>query len=119
MRAISVRQPWANLIASGRKTIETRTWPTRYRGELLIVSSARPMIEPAGCALAIARLVDCRPMTATDETAACCELYPGAWSWVLEDIRPITPFPVRGRLGFYDVCPLPTRPPGRPRTENP
>lgn len=60
MKAISVKQPWANLIASGVKTIETRWWYTRYRGWLLIVSSKQPRIAPAGCAVARARLVDCR-----------------------------------------------------------
>jgi hypothetical protein len=32
--AISIRQPWAELILSGRKSIEIRTWRTGYRGEL-------------------------------------------------------------------------------------
>lgn len=32
--AISVRQPWAELILSGRKTIEIRSWVTDYRGQL-------------------------------------------------------------------------------------
>jgi len=30
--ALSVQQPWAELIVSGRKTIEIRTWDTSYRG---------------------------------------------------------------------------------------
>jgi ASCH domain len=34
--ALSVRQPWADLIVSGRKTIELRPWPTEYRGLLWI-----------------------------------------------------------------------------------
>jgi hypothetical protein len=34
MKALSVKQPWANMIASGKKTIETRKWPTDYRGVL-------------------------------------------------------------------------------------
>ncbi len=32
--ALSVRQPWAELILRGRKTIELRTWDTDYRGPL-------------------------------------------------------------------------------------
>lgn len=35
-RAITIRQPWASLIAAGVKTIETRSWSTRYRGPLLV-----------------------------------------------------------------------------------
>jgi hypothetical protein len=36
MRAISLTQPWASLIAIGAKTIETRSWPTLYRGPIAI-----------------------------------------------------------------------------------
>lgn len=103
IKALSVRQPWASMIADGRKTIETRKWATGYRGPLLIVSSAKPAIEPAGQALAIADLVDCRPMTKDDEQAAGCATYPSAQAWVLENIRKITPFPVRGALGLFEV----------------
>ena len=104
MKALSVRQPWANRIACGTKTIETRTWATPYRGPLLIVSSKSPRIEPAGYALAVADLVDCRPMTRQDEAAAQCERYPGAWSWVLSNIHKVKPFPVKGQLGIYEVA---------------
>ncbi len=103
MKAISLKQPFANWVAEGKKTIETRTWPTKYRGPLLIVSSKSPKIEPAGFAVAIATVVDCRPMTEQDEPAACCKIYPKAWAWILEDIRPIKPFPVKGALGIYEV----------------
>jgi hypothetical protein len=103
MKAISVKQPWANMIASGEKTIETRTWCTDYRGAILIVSSRIPRIEPAGYALAVAELIDCRPMTKDDEEKACCKIYPNAYAWVLENIMPITPFPVKGKLGIYEV----------------
>lgn len=34
--ALSVRQPWAWAIAHGHKMIENRTWPTGFRGRLLI-----------------------------------------------------------------------------------
>lgn len=36
MKVISLWQPWASLIALGLKQIETRSWPTTYRGPLLI-----------------------------------------------------------------------------------
>lgn len=103
LKALSIKQPWANMIASGEKTIETRRWPTDYRGPLLIVSSKMPDIPPAGCAVAVATLVDCRPMTRDDEIAARCSLYLGAYSWALKDVRRLKPFSVRGQLGIYDV----------------
>lgn len=36
MQAISVWQPWAVLLAAGKKCCETRHWPIRHRGPLLI-----------------------------------------------------------------------------------
>ena len=104
IKALSLKQPWANMIASGQKTIETRTWSTKYRGPLLIVSSKVPNIAPAGCAVAVANLVDCRPMTKDDEKAACCAIYPGAFAWVLKDVKPIgNPYAMQGQRGLYNV----------------
>lgn len=39
MKALSLIQPWANLIALGEKRIETRSWSTPYRGPLAIHAS--------------------------------------------------------------------------------
>ncbi len=119
-KAISIKQPWAWAIAYGFKTIETRTWYTGYRGELLIVSSLKPdkalmdwfqketgmKVDDQmeyGKAIAIADLVDCKPMIEADQDAALCDIYPKAESWFLENVRQIEPFPVKGRLMLYDV----------------
>lgn len=40
MRALTIRQPWASLIAIGAKRIETRSWQTHYQGPLAIHASA-------------------------------------------------------------------------------
>lgn len=42
MKTLSVKQPWADLLVSGLKDIENRTWATKYRGKLLIHASTRP-----------------------------------------------------------------------------
>jgi hypothetical protein len=103
------------MIASGEKTIETRTWSTDYRGPLLIVSSRIPRIELAGYAIAIGKLIDCRPMTKNDEEEACCEWYSGAYAWVFRNIRRIEPFPVKGQLRIFDVDYTPTDNANSPR----
>jgi len=41
MKILSIRQPWAALIVSGAKDVENRTWPTRYRGPLLVHAAKR------------------------------------------------------------------------------
>lgn len=39
MKALSFRQPWAELVLQGRKTMDLRTYSTRYRGRLAIHAS--------------------------------------------------------------------------------
>jgi hypothetical protein len=36
MKAITILQPWAGFIPTGDKTIETRSWETKYRGPIAI-----------------------------------------------------------------------------------
>lgn len=36
MKALTLTQPWATLVAIGAKRIETRSWPTKYRGPVAI-----------------------------------------------------------------------------------
>lgn len=58
---------------------------------------------PAGCAIAVCRPADCRPMTKADEAAACCELYRRAWAWLLADVRAIEPFALRRGQQLFEV----------------
>lgn len=103
-KAISLKQPWANLVASGIKTIETRKWKTNYRGEIVICSSQKPQIPPAGYALCTAELYHIEPMTKEHEEKACIKYYPGAFSWFLKNIKPLKkPIPVKGQLGIFTV----------------
>lgn len=41
MKTITIKQPWASLIVEGIKDIENRTWPTKYRGQVLIHAAAK------------------------------------------------------------------------------
>jgi hypothetical protein len=103
-KAISLKQPFASLVASGKKTIETRKWTTKYRGDLLICSSKNPDIYPAGCALCIVELYDIMPMTKAHEGKACIKLYKGANAWYLKNLRVLPkPVPIKGSLGIYEV----------------
>ena len=36
MKALTILQPWASLIACGAKKFETRSWSTKYRGPIAI-----------------------------------------------------------------------------------
>ncbi len=71
MKAITIKQPFATLIAEGLKEYEFRTWKTKYRGEILIHAGkgidqkamakfAHLNLEyPLGCIIAKAEITDC------------------------------------------------------------
>ncbi len=46
--ALSLKQPWAALVALGLKTIEVRNWPTERRGLVLIHASRQTDARPRG-----------------------------------------------------------------------
>lgn len=106
MKALSVRQPFASQIVVGDKTIEWRSKSFAWRGPLVICASKTVTVTlrngetlPVGVALGIVDVVDCRPMTAADLEAACCEDWTGAvtgYAWVLDNPREVVPVPVRG-----------------------
>ena len=39
MKCLSLRQPYAELLVSGKKTIELRKWNTNFRGKFLVHAS--------------------------------------------------------------------------------
>lgn len=55
MKALSLTQPWASLVAIGAKRIETRSWSTSYRGLVAIHASKR--FPDEACLFAIQDLV--------------------------------------------------------------
>jgi hypothetical protein len=106
IKAISVHQPYASLIAGGIKRAEVRSRRTHYRGDLLIVSTRDPVIRglPLGVGLAIVELYDCRPFTRADATDACIRWAPDLFVWLLRNVRPLhTPLPIRGQQMMYTV----------------
>lgn len=46
MKALSLWQPWASLYVLGVKALETRSWPTSYRGPLLVHAAQRMDVSP-------------------------------------------------------------------------
>jgi hypothetical protein len=104
MKALSVKNPWAELIACGRKTIELRTWQTSYRGPIVIVSSASPSTDfeakawlrmnvgrlqspRFSRAVALVELVGIRPAQRSDAYDACCRPGPRDFAWELRLLK--------------------------------
>jgi len=124
MKAISLYQPWATLVAMGLKKYETRSWETFYRGPLLICASKKklPFIEIAsilmaaklskddlvyGRAICVVELSD---ILKTDGLAVSHlerkfgDFSPGRYAWKLDNPKRFTYPPyVRGHQGIFDV----------------
>lgn len=109
MKALTIRQPWAHLIAIGKKTVEIRSWATKYRGPLLITASAKAGQESkglsTGCTVCLVDLVDCRTPTRQDPPRALCDVYEEDMVWVLTNPRPLPPVPVKGKLSIWTPPP--------------
>ena len=130
IRAITLWQPWATLIALGYKRVETRSWGTSYRGTLAIHAAARPMnkagyallsdleetyddvtlggIFETGAIVAISQVIDCRLMTLEVISAQTpleieCGLWePGRFAWKLAGIKKlVSPIKCKGKQGLW------------------
>lgn len=116
MKALSIKQPFADQICAGEKWIEFRSRPISHRGPMLICSSKtatgyeveingelKPL--PLGVMLAVVSLIDCRPMTKDDAKQPGAP-YPidGWYSWVFaEEYDIVIPKPVKGMVNIFNV----------------
>lgn len=116
MKVLSIKQPWAWLIVHGYKDIENRTWSTKHRGPFLIHAGKNTDLEayykfkdiylglpnllefPRGSIVGRADLVDC-------VTRSNSEWFEGPTGFVLARAQPCTPFPWKGKLGFFQIHP--------------
>lgn len=122
MKALSIKQPWAELILRGIKDVENRTWKTNHRGLLLIHTSkgldADAMLAlnnneipgikwpdefkvgnlPKGAIVGVCKIHIC----SFSKHSQWHE--DGLWGWYLKNIRRFDePIPYRGQLGLFDV----------------
>lgn len=123
MKCLSLRQPFAELLATGKKTIELRPWNTKFRGEFLIHAAWN--IESDACdelgidqtkltrgaIIGKAVLVDVKHYASNEEFVAdrdkhlATEKFFGSrYGFIIKDpIKFEKPIPMKGRLGFFDV----------------
>ena len=126
MRVLSIREPFASLIASGDKKIETRSFKTNYRGDLFIHASGKKidksivdntfinnMIKDRkmqfGKIICRVKLVDCVYMdqefinSIKDTKEYQLVLYKeGRYAWILDNVELIEPIIAKGRLNIWN-----------------
>lgn len=132
MKAISLWQPWATLIAIGVKRYETRSWPTTHRG-LIAIHAAKsnagslycrhtPIATalrregyggfsalPLGSIVAVGQLVGCVRVESIRDRLSPDErefgnFGDGRWAWELSGVRALAKLvPFRGAQGLFVV----------------
>ena len=123
VRALSLRQPWAELILQGKKTIETRNWNTSYRGKFY-VHAAKVVNELAcrnfgidpqkvirGSIVGFATLVAVKRYETVKEWnadekkhfAGSSSYHCPKYGFILRDIHRIKPIPFKGKLNFFPI----------------
>lgn len=131
IRALSWKEPFGSLMLYGK--IETRVWPTKYRGKVLICTSktsyktqqvinisgkdqfrrimrtlegqGESLHKYRGYAIAIGDLADCRRMKPEDENNCFVEYHPDLWCHVYANVKKIQPFPWKGSQGWRTLTP--------------
>lgn len=128
MKALSILQPYAELILRGEKFIENRTWETKYRGGLVIhtgKSDARlnkydpcqahlfPPDGPPdlffGGIVGLCELVECvhietlDPLKPEHQKILDHKHTEGPWCWVLDKVVRVGPIRYRGHQGLFEI----------------
>ena len=126
MKALSIRQPWASLIITGKKTIEIRTWRPRrlelpqgifihagkkFDGDILREFGMTQDL-PRGVILGEALMTDILKYDTRDKWLEDLDRHKnrpnrfqdGLYGFVLIDqTEYVKPIPWKGRLGFFDI----------------
>jgi hypothetical protein len=118
--ALTIKQPWATLIVTGQKDLENRSWPTSFRGPVLIHASKRKDDDelhafmdlaeargiprgkgnttwgncPSGGVIGMAEIVGC-----VDRSDS--PWFVGDWGFLIVNARPLPFFACKGALGFW------------------
>jgi predicted transcriptional regulator len=122
VKCLSISQPFADLIISGKKSIELRNWNTNYRGEFLIHAPLKIRVEDSkrlkinktfvtGAIVGKAQLYDVKKYSSTKEIRsdqkfhfASKKFQNKTFGFLLKNAKPFRiPIPLKGQLGFFDV----------------
>ena len=121
MKCLSISQPFADLVISGKKTIELRSWNTRFRGEFLVHAPLKIRADDAkrlkikklvtGAIVGKAELYDVKKYGSVKEIKldqkfhfASKNFQKKTFGFMLKNSKIFRiPIPWKGQLGFFEV----------------
>ena len=117
MKALSLKQPWAELVVLGKKKVELRKWNTNFRCKFLIHASKNPDKKNMkkfgfddlllGYIIGEAELVDVKKYVSSKELIKDKDLHLADESWgsygfILKNVKRIKPIKTKGALNFWE-----------------
>ncbi len=116
MKVLSLRQPYASWVIQGKKTIELRSWNTKYRGELFIHASGKHSTLPTGAILGSVELIGVKEYAdekqflkdkdkhlAGDSWNLPFAKKPFKYGFILKNPKPLKkPIKTKGKLGIWE-----------------
>ena len=123
MKALSLKQPFAELIVSGKKAIELRTWNTKFRGKFFVHASGNTDFERCKifgfnpdkmekqAVVGNAELVSVVKYENRDELVKDKNKHLGVdfhskypvYGFILKNPKRVKPVKLKGTLGFFEV----------------
>lgn len=122
MKCLSISQPFADLVISGKKSIELRSWNTNFRGEFLVHAPLKIRIDDAkrlkinkkfvtGSIIGKAQLYDVKKYNSIKEITldqkfhfSTKKFQTKTFGFLLKNAKPLRiPIPWKGQLGIFDV----------------
>lgn len=123
MKVLTLKQPWATLVAEGIKQIEFRSWKTNYRGKILIHAGTsidkEAMIKfkdlnlsyPTARIVAETSIVDCIELDektnkdiVSQNNVAYGTKYRDGYAWILSNTKKINSNKIiKGKLGIWNI----------------
>ena len=122
MKVLTLKQPWATLVAEGIKRYEFRSWKTNYRGKILIHAGAKVDKEamkkfaglnltfPSKRIIAVVEIVNCLKLDdelnkkiINENNIAYGNKYRDGYAWMLDNNKKIDyDKVVNGKLGLWN-----------------
>ena len=118
MKALSLKQPFTELVVSGKKTIELRNWNTKFRGKFLIHASKTPDTKsmkkfgfeklPLGSIVGEAKIIDVKEYENNvehkkDKNKHLADSSWGKYGFVLKEVIKFkTSILTKGKLNFWE-----------------
>ena len=123
MKVLTLKQPWATLVAEGLKKYEFRTWKTNYRGKILIHAGSGidkkamekfkdlNLVYPSKRIIAEVLIIDCLELDdalnrkiISENSIVYGNKFRTGYAWKLSNVKKVNiDKSINGKLGLWNI----------------